>query len=38
MQRHLYEHFQLRDHAGFLKDTYVTLINKTDPRGPTARE
>ena len=31
MQRHLYEHFQLQD-------TYVTLIDKTDPRAPTKRE
>ena len=35
MQRHLYEYFQLPGHAGFLQDTYVTLIDKTDPRAPT---
>ena len=38
MQRHLYEHFQLPGHTGFLQDTYVTLIDKTDPRAPTKRE
>ena len=38
IQRHLYEHFQLPGHAGFLQDTYVTLIDKTDPRSPTKRE
>ena len=34
MQRHLYKHFQLPSHTGFLQDTYVTLIDKTDPRAP----
>ena len=38
MQRHLYEHFQLPGQTGFLQDTYVTLIDKTDPRAPTKRE
>ena len=38
MQRHLYEHFQLPGHTGFLQDTYVTLTDKTDPRAPTKRE
>ena len=38
VQRHLYEHFQLPGHTGLLQDTYVTLIDKTDPRGPTKRE
>ena len=38
MQRHLYEHFQLPVHTGFLQDTYVTLIDKTDPRAPTKCE
>ena len=37
-QRYLYEHFQLPCHPGFLQDTYVTLIDKTDPRAPTKRE
>ena len=35
MQRHLYEHFQLPDHTSFFQDTYVILIEKTDPRAPT---
>ena len=38
MQRHLYEHFQLLSHMGFLQDTKVTLIDKTYPRAPTKRE
>ena len=38
MQRHLYKHFQLPGHIGFLQDTYVTLIDKTNPRAPTKRE
>ena len=38
MQRYLYEYFQLPGHTGFLQDTYVTLIDKTDPRAPTKRE
>ena len=38
MQRHLYEHFQLPGYTGFLQNTYVTLIDKTDPRAPTKRE
>ena len=38
MQGHLYEHFQLHDHTGFLQYTSVTLIDKTDPRAPTKRE
>ena len=36
-ERHLYEHFQLLAHTGFLQDTYVTLIDTTDPRAPTKR-
>ena len=38
MQRHLYEHFQLPGHTGFLQDTYLTLTDKTDPRVPTKCE
>ena len=37
-QKHLYKHFQLPGHTGFLQDTYVTLIDKTDPRAPTKHE
>ena len=37
MQRYLYEHFQLPGHIGFLQDTYVTLIDKTDPRTPNGK-
>ena len=38
MQRHLYEYFQLPGHTVFLQETYVTLIDKTDPRASTERE
>ena len=38
MQRHLYKHFLLPGHTGFLQDTFVTLIDKTNPRAPTKRE
>ena len=34
VQRHLYKHFQLPGHTGFLHDTYVTLIDKTILRHP----
>ena len=38
MQKHLYEHFTLPGHSGFLHDVSVTLIDKTDPSCPTKRE
>ena len=38
MQRHLYEHFSLPGHSGFLHDVYIALIDKTDPSCPTKRE
>ena len=38
MQRHLYEHFDLQGHLGFLNDVSVKLIDKTDPEDPTKRE
>ena len=38
MQRHLYKHSQLPGHTGFLEDTYVALIDKTDPGAPTKCE
>ena len=38
IQRHLYKHFQLPGHTGVLQDTYVTLIDKANPRAPTKRE
>ena len=38
IQRHLYENFQLPGYTGILQDTYVTLIDKTDPRAPAKRE
>ena len=38
MQRHLYEHFNLPGHSGFLNNVSVTLIDKTDSKDPTKRE
>ena len=38
MQRHLFEHFNLPGHSGFLEDVIITLIDKTDPTCPTKRE
>ena len=32
MQRHLYEHFNLSHHSGFLNDVSVTFIDKTGTR------
>ena len=37
-QRHLYEHFNLPGHSGFLNDVSVTLIIKTHPKDPTKQE
>ena len=38
MQRHLYEHFNLPGHSGFLNDVSITLIDKTDLKDPTKQE
>ena len=38
MQRHLYKHFQLPGHTGFLQGLYVTLTDKNDPSAPTEPE
>ena len=35
MQRHLYEHFTLPGHSGFLHDVSITLTDKTDLSCPT---
>ena len=37
-KRYLYKDFQLPGHTGFSQGTYVTLIDKTDPRASTKRE
>ena len=34
MQRHLYEHFNLPGHSGFLNNVFVTLIDKTKTKYP----
>ena len=38
MQRHLYEHFNLRGHSRFFNDELVILIDKTNTKDPTRRE
>ena len=38
MQRHLYKCFQLPGYTSLLQDTYVSLVDKTDPRIPTKPE
>ena len=38
MQRHLYEHFNLPGHSGFLNDASATLIDKTDAKDPIKQE
>ena len=38
MQRHLYVHFTLPEHSGFLHDVSIILIDKTDPSCPTKRD
>ena len=38
MQRHLYDHFNLPGHSGFLNYVSVTVIYQTNPKNPTKRE
>ena len=38
MQTHLYNHFTLVGHSGFLHDVSIALADKTDPSFPTKRE
>ena len=37
-QAGFFAHFQGLDHNGFLEDTEITFIDKTDPSDPTRRE
>ena len=34
MQEHLFSHFSMADHDGFLNNISVTFIDKTDPFDP----
>ena len=36
--RVFFAHFQGADHSGFINDTEIRLIDKTDPSDPTKRE
>ena len=38
MQEHLFSHFSVADHGGFLNDVSVTFIDKTDPSDPLWRK
>ena len=38
MQEHLFSHFSMADHDGFLNDVFITFIDKTDPSDPLRRE
>ena len=38
MQEHLFKHFSLPNHNGFLEDADITFIDKTDPSNPLKRE
>ena len=38
MQEHLFSHFSLEGHDGFLNDVSITFIDKTDPSDPLQRE
>ena len=38
IQEHLFSHFSMAGHDGFLNDVSVTFIDKTDLTGPLRRE
>ena len=38
MQEHLFSHFSMAGHDGFLNDVSITFIDKTDPSDPLQRE
>ena len=38
MQEHLFSHFSMAGHNGFLIDVSITFIDKTDPSDPLRRE
>ena len=38
MQEHLFSHFSMLGHDGFLNDVFITFIDKTDPSDPLRRE
>ena len=38
MQEHLFSHFSMAGHNGFLNDVSITFIDKTDPSDPLRRE
>ena len=38
MQQHLFRHFCIFGHCGFLQDVSLTFIDKTDPSDPLKRE
>ena len=38
MQEHLFSHFSMADHDGFLNNISITFIDKTNPSDPLRRE
>ena len=38
MQEHLFSHFSMACHDGFLNDISITFTDKTDPSDPLRRE
>ena len=38
MQEHLFSHFSVVGHGGFLNDVSITFIDKTDPSDPLQRK
>ena len=38
MEEHLFSHFSMAGHDGFLNDVSITFIDKTDPSGPLRKE
>ena len=38
MQEHLFSHFSIADHDGFLNDVSISFIDKTDPSDPSWRD
>ena len=38
MQEHLFSHFSMAGHGGFLNEVSITFIDKTDPSDPLRRD
>ena len=38
MQKRLFEHFKSEGHSGFVRNVFITLVDKTDGKDPKSRE